>query len=198
MIVWTIQPYEVYEEILEKGEFACDPRLSANLSEGAEFRRSYQWMIQQMIEKIGKAEKVGSYPVWAWYRRDYQRKRPDFRERRDYPDEVCIELDIPDEKVLLSDFDAWHFVLNDLYYSNATNDAEWERQAEWFSSLSEKEQEQVKEESWKRIFDISPRFGDWEHNGRMVQACFWKIEKAQVRKVWRLKEGERVYEIDCL
>lgn len=61
MIVWTIQPYEVYEEILGKGEFACDPSLSANLSEGDEFRRSYQWMIQQMTEKIGQAEKVGSY-----------------------------------------------------------------------------------------------------------------------------------------
>ena len=56
---------------------------------------------------------------------------------------VCLTVDIPDNKVLLSDFDAWHCVLNN-----------------WFCPLTNEEDELFEnekgnltiEESWDRIF----------------------------------------------
>lgn len=196
MIIWTIQPYEVYQEILTTGTFYCDPSLSTNLKDDADFSRAYRWMIQQMIKKIGPSDQLNIYPIWAWYRsRDYTHQRPDFRWIRDYSDEVCIELDISDDKVLLSDFQGWHFILNDWYYSDAMNQDEWDRKDKWFDGLSAKQQQQEKEKSWQQIFDVTPRYGDWDANGEAVQACFWAIKKEQIRKVWRLKQGEKVRKI---
>ena len=33
-------------------------------------------------------------------------------------------------------------------------------------------------------------------NGEMVQGCFWQLRRDQVRKVWRLKKGARMREIN--
>ena len=106
-----------------------------------------------------------------------------------------MEINIPEEKVLLSDFEAWHFVLNDWYYSPATNEQEWERLEKKFDSLPERKQKQVEEKSWQRIFDTDIRHGEWTKNGETVQGCFWMLEINQIRKVWLLKKGEKVREI---
>lgn len=196
MIIWTIQPYTVYQELINNGYFYCDPKQSLNLKDDDNFRRAYRWMIHQMTAKIGPAPKKNCYPIWAWYRSDdYKHQRPDFRWVRTYSDEVCIELEISESKVLLSEFEAWHFVLNDWYYSPATSKEEWERTEQWFDSLPKEEQQKVKEKSWQRIFDITPRYGEWTRNDDCVQACFWSFQREQIRKVWHLKKGERVREI---
>ncbi|MET7027653.1 DUF3841 domain-containing protein [Ligilactobacillus salivarius] len=106
-----------------------------------------------------------------------------------------MEINILEEKVLLSDFEAWHFVLNDWYYSPATNEQEWERLEKKFDSLPERKQKQVKEKSWQRIFDTDIRHGEWTSNGETIQACFWMLEMSQVRKAWLLKKGEKVQKI---
>lgn len=145
MIVWTIQPYEVYQEILDEGCFYCDPRRSINLTGDLGFQHAYHWMIREMIKKIGPAEKKNCYPIWAWYRsHEYKHQHPDFRWGRDYQDEVCIELEIPETQVLLSDFNAWHFVLNDWFHSDAKNQNEWDCQNKWFENLPKEKQQQVK------------------------------------------------------
>lgn len=104
-------------------------------------------------------------------------------------DEVCIELDIPEHQVLLSDFESWHFVLNNWYYSDVTNEKEWRDKNRLFEGMTPKRQRFVKEQSWQRIFNVTPRHGEWTKNGESVQACFWYIGKKQIRKVWRLKAG---------
>ncbi|MEW3584057.1 DUF3841 domain-containing protein, partial [[Clostridium] symbiosum] len=39
---------------------------------------------------------------------------------------VCIEFEIDDNKVLLSDFDGWHFVLSNGYYDQSGSEDEAE------------------------------------------------------------------------
>lgn len=45
MIVWTMRPYNVYLEIMDKGEFFCNLELSINLKDDNDFLRAYHWMI---------------------------------------------------------------------------------------------------------------------------------------------------------
>lgn len=194
MIIWTIQPYSVYQQLESKGQFYCDPEKSENLKEN-NFQIAYNWMIKQMKRRKILPPKDVKVPLWAWYRRDYKHVRPDFRWVRDSEIEVCMEINIPEEKVLLSDFEAWHFVLNDWYYSPATNEQEWERLEKKFDSLPERKQKQVKEKSWQRIFDTDIRHGKWTSNGETIQACFWMLEMSQVRKAWLLKKGEKVQKV---
>lgn len=198
MIVWTIQPYEVYQQLMKNGVFYCDPAKSENL-EYDNFQLAYKWMIQKMIKKVGLPPEGIRTPIWAWYRsNNFTHKRPDFRRWKGFDDAVCIELDVPEEQVLLSDFEGWHFVLNDWFYSSATSDEEWDKCDKWFDSLNESKKVQVKEKSWQRIFDITPRRGEWIQNGFAVQGCFWEIKKEQVRTAWRLQKGRKFYEIDSL
>ena len=105
MIIWTIQPYSVYQQLESKGQFYCDPEKSENLKEN-NFQVAYNWMIKQMKRRQILPPKDVKVPLWAWYRRDYKHVRPDFRWVRDSEIEVCMEINIPEEKVLLSDFEA--------------------------------------------------------------------------------------------
>lgn len=74
MIVWTNQPYSVYEQLMATGSFSCTPALSSNLNDGFDdFARAYAWMIKQMnrhtmeqsIFYCGDAQAKGYYPTFA-------------------------------------------------------------------------------------------------------------------------------------
>ena len=77
-----------------------------------------------MKQRIGKPEnKDIVLPIWVWDQREGKRKRRDLR-YSGYADRgtkmVQIEFEIPLKNVLLSDFDAWHLVLNKYYFGNDT------------------------------------------------------------------------------
>ena len=195
MIMWTNQPYAVYEQLRQTGIFRCDPK-QANLLEYSEFLAAYQWMVAQMKKRISLPPAGVELPVWAWYRsRDFQHVRPDFRWSNDYDDQVCLEIDVPEAAVLLSDFQGWHAILNNFYYPAVTNETEWEQAMERYDQLSVRKQQRLKEQSWQRIFDITSRHGEWTSNGELVQGCFWQLEWRNVRRAWRLKWGEKVREM---
>ncbi|CAM3117557.1 DUF3841 domain-containing protein [Lactiplantibacillus plajomi] len=191
MRLWTIQPYSVYQQLRRNGYFFCNPQQSENL-QSSDFVTAYDWMIVKMKAKIGQPPEGVTTPLWGWYRINYENRHPDFRHQRDYDDEVCLELDIPANQVLLSDFESWHFVLNDWYKSPATDDQTWTQLDHWFDALPPSQQQQIKRQSWQSIFDITPRTGDWTKNGDTVQACFWSINANQVQKIWRLRKGQRM------
>ena len=182
MRLWTIQPVEVYEKILKTGYYKCDGRYTWKY-----FRDSYKWLIGEMEKKIGKAPKGITYPVWAWYKHNNKNKRPDLRstglsQKGDKC--VCIELEIPDEQVVLSDFDAWHFVLNNWYLNVDCNDEEtWERDSSWLDTLSKEEKEAAIRESWQGIFRIDEFESDWQKRGHWVQATFWVLKKEHIKSV---------------
>ena len=126
MIIWTQQPFKVYRKIITDGFYYCNPKLIPILQEDENFKRAYSWMIKEMHRRIGYPRQQNSYPIWGWYRsHDFKHQRPDFRWSKNYKNDVCIELDIPENQVLLSDFESWHFVLNNWYYSDATHEKEW-------------------------------------------------------------------------
>ena len=183
--LWTIQPAEIMDELNEKGYFICNPDKAENLKEDS-YKKAYEWQLNEMsVRKSEKPEDV-SFPIWAWHTRDWKRKKPDLRcsayEKRGVKC-VCLELEVPDKDVLLSDFDHWHYVLNDMYLDNSTNEEEWEKEQTWFDTLSLAEKETVRRKSWLKIFDITPVDTDWICTGRFIQATFWKLKKDYIKSV---------------
>lgn len=72
-----------------------------------------------MKKRIGMPPNDVIYPVWAWYQWEGVRKRPDMRTHR-YGGKkgtpvVLLTIDVPNNMVLLSNFDMWHVVLNNGY-----------------------------------------------------------------------------------
>lgn len=185
MRLWTMQPVEVYDILMRDGIFICNP---SKISEPS-FVDRYGWLNNKLNEKDPKPHNI-QYPIWAWYRFDSKEKKPDLRHScygTRGEKMVCMELEVPDEKVLLSDFDLWHFPLNDWWLDDCFhpgyNEEEYDKAHEWFKGLSEEEQKKEKEKSWEQIFNIEPFESDWIARGKYVQGVFWELKREYVKKV---------------
>ena len=182
MILWTMQPVEVWQEIQETGVYLCDPARSSM----PEFTDMYEWLIRQMEQRIGPPPAGVTYPVWAWYMQNGKHRKPDLRtERWGYgpggEEYACIEFEIPDDRALLSDFEVWHIVLcNGLI---AESEEEDNRQDTYYDSLTSEEQKAYKDKNWERVFDITPQDNHWIKRGSWVQATFWELRKEMIRGV---------------
>ena len=69
-----------------------------------DYKFHYDWLVDQMKERIGPPPEGVSYPVWAWHTWREDSKRPDLRAKRwrwgvaglKY---YRLEIEIPDSKV---------------------------------------------------------------------------------------------------
>ena len=72
-------------------------------------------MAEQMKKRIGNPPAGVDLPVWAWYQWEGKRNRPDMRQHGRSSDKgvsiVLLTIDVPEEHVLLSDFDYRHRLL---------------------------------------------------------------------------------------
>lgn len=170
MILWTIQPRKAYEEFLKNGVLRGNPEYI----DEEFFKESYEWMIEQMKKRVGNPPDGVTIPVWAWYQWEGKRKRPDMRShgrcgaKKGTPI-VLLTMDVPDDCVLLSDFDYWHIVLNDgeLIFP-------YDEEAVY--------SDEEKRASWEKIFDISCSFDGEEHKHLSTQATMWEIKAEWVLK----------------
>ena len=176
MRLWTIQDRAAYDSLCKKGALRCDTALAEWLTEDS-FKRAYDWLVAEMKARIGAPPAGVEYPIWAWYLLNGKNVKPDLRraEFRGYSGEqYVIEVEIPDNKVLLSDEEMWHITLGDGYFNRFDNEIVTEKEDKWFDRLPAGEQETVKRKSWKSVFDQARC--PW----RFVQATFWELRKEQV------------------
>jgi hypothetical protein len=190
MRIWSIQPEALYEKLKLEKVLHCDPAQSELITECG-FGPAYDWLAQQMSKRVAPPPEGVLYPFWAWHTIEWKHQKPDLRrtEFRAYSgNQVCLELDIPDDIVLLSNEDSWHIVLNDAYYGDCSNEQEMETEDAWFDSLPPDEQAVVKMKSWEKIFNVSPPYESaWECRGKYVQATFWELQLEQVVAVRQFK-----------
>ena len=182
MILWTCQEEAVYNELLKTGVYRCD----INLSSMKDCREKYDWLVRQMKQRIGPPPEQVTYPVWAIYQQSDKHRKPDLRRERwefgcDGERFACIEIEIPDRDVLLSDFDAWCIILSDFLISDTEQeDRCLEAQ---YEALSPSEKRRMKEKNWERVFSLSPLNNGWARRGYEIQATFWELRLEQVRDV---------------
>lgn len=171
MILWTIQRQEAYEIMTQTGVLRADKN---HLLFDGDLIDSYRWMSEQMKIRIGEPPEGVEFPVWAWYQWDGQRKRPDMRTHGCCSETglpiVLLTVDVPDDKVLLSDFEYWHVVLND---GDLVFPFDWDAVYP----------EDVKRKSWENIFDYECTFDGEDKHCLSTQATLWEIKQEWVRKV---------------
>lgn len=186
MRLYTVQPLEVLDILQSKGCFSCD----SSLSEGGkckEFRRAYNWIGTEMDKrKISHPERI-ELPLWAWHTRDWKRNADisynNYELGNTGEKYACIEFEIPDDQVLLSDYNAWHNVLNNTWYEDSTNEEEFEAMQTWFDSQDDETRRKLTVESWQKVFDVSPLKSNWLHRGRYIQATFWELRSDMIHNV---------------
>jgi hypothetical protein len=154
--LWSIHEEAYWDLARSMGRFELDSTHPDAF--GADLPEAYQWMRAQVARRI--ANSSGGWPMWAWP------VRPDMRSYAHTPPPgqrlVMLELRVPAESVVLSDYTDWHNVLNNGYHATAAEDADeafWQS-GEWTRRANDQE---TKVASWERIFELEP--------GDTVQAC---------------------------
>lgn len=175
MRLWTFQPPLAATLLRDGATWRCRPEMSS-FWELDDFRRSYLWLVEEMEKRIPKPRTV-RLPIWAWYINHGKNQKPD-RRRKSFNregDNVLLQLEIPKEEVLLSSFDSWHAVLNNV---PLISEEEWEKDFEKASLKSDAMGESEKLQTWKTIFSPAPEED-------FVQACFWEIRPEYLMKIYQ-------------
>jgi hypothetical protein len=126
----------------------------------------YRWMRDQMASRLEGFS--GDLPVWAWLRRWTRSDRQNNKEVM-----VRITAQVPTSRILVSNFDTWHVVLNKGYLSTDEVDDE----AFEAENLSPTERMARIQTSWQRVFQpgtLSCRAD------RYWQACIDRIHAHEV------------------
>lgn len=179
LTLWTIQHEDAYKDFLKKGILRANEEY---LFCGNDLRFAYNWISKKLVEKIGNAPEGVRYPIWAWYQWEGKKARRDLRfsgyAARGTP-MVQIEFRVDDEKVMLSDFDDWHLVLSNTYIADS------EKDFDEFYELKHKNEKELIEDSWEKIFDIQKDSLEWStpSERKTIQATLWEVHLEQVKKV---------------
>lgn len=173
MILWTIQQQGAWQTAQRRGVLRSDARHQADV-----FREPYAWLRREMHRRIGPPPRGVQSPVWAWLQYENgSRRRPDLRRSAHLPSGshgVLIEFSAPEDQVLLSDFELWHYVLNRWYLPQTPAEVEHDVAGE-----------ARMERSWQRIFDL-----DWSLEDvavprpeKSIQGTLWQVPLGDVRSV---------------
>jgi hypothetical protein len=200
MRLWTIQTVTAWEVLQQQRILRAEKHMVWGGDDpGEEVKRAYDWMREQMERRIGPRPSPEAYPVWAWAQWNGARHpRPDLRAREYLPAGtrgVRLEVEIPEERVLLSDFELWHYPLNYWYLPDSDEDDQRfeQRCAEKgvnFYQMKPLPNQMLHEQlmaSWEHIFDLAwiyePVTGATRREDRRIQATFWTVLLEDVRPV---------------
>lgn len=94
---------------------------------------------------------------------------------------VRLTLEIPARQALLSQFELWHFVLNQSHLPSGRPEPDGNEMDSIVARISEANLKR----SWQNIFDL--QFGDEEwfgpHSTRSIQACLPSLRLKDIRNV---------------
>ncbi|GAA4012907.1 hypothetical protein GCM10022631_25750 [Deinococcus rubellus] len=195
MRLYTMQPSTVLAN-LDAG-LTHRPRLDLCERDGflgmargeAETRRAYHWMIARLTQQETPPQ-LDSLPVWAWHTYDPKRPGFDLRVYRPKRPGVLLELEVDPARVLLSDYELWHWALNGWFLGSRANvraiaalckklGVEW---GEWWTHPDIAEQVCA---SWARCLDLkwyAPRWEGKPAAEKSLQGVLWEIRPQDVRR----------------
>lgn len=147
--VWTAQHRDALSAARQTGWLSGNHEFSFGRytdargpTDDPEHPSPYDWMRQQMAELMPSFS--GDYPVWGWLKRPST--RPSIWGQGAGQATVLVSALVPRRRILLSDFDDWHAVLNDWYLSR-TEAEDNEVEAAGGATPAQRR------ESWLRIFE---------------------------------------------
>lgn len=185
MEILTIQNKSILKDI-DKGKVAypCDVQIiKDHLTD--KFLHSYDWMVKKMYQN-GVNNSKTLYPFWGWAIFDYSKNLDDvaidsWKAYSGYStNKVIIKMDIPDNEVLLSDYNMWHCVLNNIYCNNMTTEQTYDDLNDAYDKLPPNYKYFEMVTSWDNIFNITEFTNEFCNVGRYVQATFWEINPKNI------------------
>ncbi len=165
----TIQPIEVLTALRKTGTFSSSYAETVGIEEDCrnQISNAFAWYIDQMKARVGAAPDGVYYPIWAWYKND-DSSLYDGTWGEAGKTYARIEIEVEDERVLLSDFLEWHNPLNNFPCCEGETDEELDAS---YDAIVAGGEEAIKE-SWSKIFDVS--------KSDCIQATFWELRSEDI------------------
>ncbi|RRD44948.1 DUF3841 domain-containing protein [Buchananella hordeovulneris] len=183
LTLWTMQPPDIWAQ-LRAGRTVraeVDRCHAAAGPEGLGARRvaAYEWIAAQLARRDPRPPGV-RWPLWAWWCIGEDGPvRPDLRRYRQSEPGVMLELRVAARRVLLSDLDGWHNVLNDEFNGRGLT-WYWEEKAAAAGDAARlRWLERRKRHSWRRCLAVHP--------ARPTQAVLWEIRPEDVKRGWKFQ-----------
>lgn len=202
MLLYSVQPLSVWNALSEGRVVTATPfDNDPQIREGADpsWREAYTWLSEQMRARCIASlpdESVPAFPMWAWHwYNGMNSRKPDLRTRtmRDWSltqRMVLLNLDVDDSRVLLSDYDGWHWCLNYWYLARARETQAFQRDVKnalgtsYFKTkpLPDPVYDAKLRKSWERMFDLNAMRPILETpmKKQIVQATLWQLAKTDV------------------
>ncbi len=202
MHLYSVQPLSVWNDlsqgrVVTATPFDADPQVCTGADES--WRDAYTWLSDQMRARRVAGlpnETIPDFPMWAWHwYNGMHSKKPDLRTRtmRDWSltqRMVLLILDVDDSRVLLSDYDGWHWCLNYWYLGRARETQAFQREVKealntsYFKSkpLPDPVYDDRLRKSWERMFDLDAMrpILQTSMKKQIVQATLWQLRKEDV------------------
>lgn len=176
MIIWAIITQDAYYKLKKGSSVFCmieDSPWGKTMSSVT----GYQFVARYMERKSGKfAPAVGAVPFIGWVRYPGDESHPDPKDDFLYKSGmVYVELDVPEEEVLLSNALAWSAMMYGEYYPISNDPDTLDAELNRFQKLDFFAQTLQIKQSWARAFQIDP-YTDF------VLGSFWTIESEMLVK----------------
>ncbi|MBY3155341.1 DUF3841 domain-containing protein [Rhizobium laguerreae] len=186
MRLFAYMDSDAYQALLRNGRIIGSPEHSGF----QDFAPAYGWLSDVMRGRIGQAPDGchPGWPVFAWAIRNgltplaYDRENEHPKSDEANGASFLVGFDAPDGSCLLSDFDDWHYVLNNWFLPSCGSAAEdLAGEVEAFEALCERrgcdpyrgegppEVESARRANWERIVDFP------DVNGS-AQATLWELK----------------------
>lgn len=192
MKLWTIQTADVLATLQATGVWRA-----SETHVDVDWLDAYRWLAGRMTTHLGNSTLPNQMPTWVWQRWDgIRRPRPDLRSRGHLPlgtQGVRLELEITDDRVLLSDFELWHYVLNYSYLPSSVRDGKaFDCELEsarlrrtTIKLLPNSAWHARVEKSWERIFDVAWVYLTYtaRRAEKMIQGTVWELRLSDIRDV---------------
>lgn len=197
----TIQPHCATELLAAGKPFRCDARLSAKDGYADIFVEQYDWLAGEMVRNgiQRPAGWNGRWPVWAWVKhspltlRDTRirevRRTASGREYTTYPLDDVLALDVPEERLFMTDFNRWSYIIIHAQGNLMPTVEDWNTKQDDPSTIDEwirrSEEATIEEKraSWHNVCTTSE---EWEYAqthqnlSDWIQATLWEIRPEDV------------------
>lgn len=193
MRIWTRQKLKFWEQLKCEGVAYCTEESWWY----EKYRFAYDWLVGQMNIRLFPAPIPEiKLPLWGWVQyNNYKSRKPKFTPEKDergfYP-QVLIEVEIPNEMLLQSNFYLWECHCMNGWH---IGDKKLEKEIQIFEDSNNKtcgfleypdELKQRIMKSWECIFDLDYRsriYCDRPRRNKSIQATFWLLRKEWVKNV---------------
>ena len=145
--LWTIQTPLAWSLLQQNKSLSGDGRRADPF-----FRPAYRWLKERM--SVRTQGYTGRFPIWFWT------EKPDFRQYRfrnySKPGKpvVFLECLIPAERVLLSDYESWHSVLNNWHLALTEEESDEFHNRLDTGQITYEQAMREQRTSWERVFDF--------------------------------------------